>query len=250
MDGLATQCGMVSSGGFNSDAQNYFDQLSAAGSSISANNQIAVNDLVIGLKSASLWDSIEGLGLLAGPDDVTGALIPLKGPATTPVNVSAAVFNRTTGILGGSSRYLNTGYNTSLAPFTATNIHLAAYTTTGGLGCPIGDSLQRNGVYFRTDGTFTYAQSNLSVNLGVYYNQGAMFAGVSRNSNSGHTWRIKGSTGFVNRFAFLQSRILYVLSDSAQQYPFNGRVAVYSFGTNLDLSLLEPLYETYVNNII
>lgn len=250
MDGIVTQAGMVSSGGFDPDAQNYFGQIATAGSSISDSNQIAVNDLVIGLKNASLWDSIEGLGLLAGPDDLTGALIPLKGPATSPVGISGIHFDRTTGILGGSSRYLNTGYNTSLAPFTATNIHLAAYTTTGGLGCPIGDNLQRNGVYFRTGDTITYAQSNLGVNVGVYYNQGAMFAGVSRNSNSGHTWRIKGSTGFITRSAFLQSKILYALSDSAQAYPFNGRVAVYSFGTNLDLSLLEPLYENYANSIV
>lgn len=256
MDGLATQCGMVrqaggGGGGFDPDAQAYFDAISAAGSSISVNNQNAVNDLVVGLKNASLWDAIEGLGLLAGPDDVTGALIPLKGPATTPVGVSAAHFDRILGIVGGSSsRYLNTGYDTSQAPFSASDIHLAAYTTTGPSGCPIGDSLQRNGVYFLSGATLTYAQSNLGVSAGIYFNQGAMFSGVSRNNNVGHTWRIKGATGLVPRGPFLQSRPLYVLVDGRRQYPFAGRVAVYSFGTNLDLSLLEPLYETYANSII
>lgn len=112
------------------DALAYFAAITAAGSSISAANQSAVNAFIVGCKADGIWSAIKASCLLAGPDSLAGALVPLVG--TAPTNNGPFVagdYSRTTGLVGnGSSKYLESNY--TLTSALRNNRHLSVFATT------------------------------------------------------------------------------------------------------------------------
>lgn len=91
---------------FDNDANAYFTAVGAV-SSISANNQNAINSFVASLKAAGVWGSIKQSHLLVGPSSLAGALVPLVG--VTPANNGflATDYNPLTGLNAPTgSRYL------------------------------------------------------------------------------------------------------------------------------------------------
>lgn len=121
------------------DATAYFARVVAAGSSISAANQTAVNAFIVGCKADGTWSVMKCVGLLCAANSLAGALVSLKGPNLVNYNFIEADYSRTTGLKGnGTTKYIDTQFaSTSMAQ---NNIHCAIYQTEGssGGGWPIG----------------------------------------------------------------------------------------------------------------
>jgi hypothetical protein len=115
-------------GSYDADAQAYFTAVEAV-SSITTANKNAVDAFVVGCKADGIWSAIQACCLLAGPDDLTGALVPLVGPAPTQVVAFASGdYNRTTGLIGdGVSKRLDANYNNNAD--SETDRHMAFWAT-------------------------------------------------------------------------------------------------------------------------
>jgi hypothetical protein len=112
---------------FDPDAAAYIALVEAAdGQWLEAATKIAINTLVVALKSAAVWTITSQLLLPCGARTLAGALIPLKGKAPTNGNGSesgATVFtssnyNRKTGLkeTNNTGRYLNSNILSSSLP--------------------------------------------------------------------------------------------------------------------------------------
>ncbi|HWL53874.1 MAG TPA: hypothetical protein VNQ90_15650 [Chthoniobacteraceae bacterium] len=96
---------------------------------------MAVNDLVKTLKSTpsplpgvSNWDAMKATCLLAGPQTLAGALIPLRGPAPTNINFVSGDYHPVNGLKGnGSSKTLLTNYTND---GTAIDQHVSVFCST------------------------------------------------------------------------------------------------------------------------
>jgi hypothetical protein len=84
------------------------------------------------LKGDGIWNAIKASCILAGARTLSGALVPLVGPAPTNNNFVAGDYNRKNGLIGnGSTKFLGTNVagNSSLLP--QNNIHASIYASTG-----------------------------------------------------------------------------------------------------------------------
>jgi hypothetical protein len=240
------------------DAADYFARIVAAGSSISVDNKAAVDAFVKGCKADGIWSAIKASCLLAGPDDLTGALVPLVGAA--PTNVGGGFVsgdhNRTTGLIGnGSSKRLDSNRNNNTDPLNSQ--HLAAWVTvddsaTSGTPAIIGCGLSTNAsqiAYSTASGTYFVRSRSSTALTGLPKTTGVGFQGIARASSSDITYIIGGNTSSpsLNSVAALNSTIK-VFGRDATPY-WNGRISFYSIGENLNLALLEARLATYMSSL-
>lgn len=236
-------------GGFDSDAADYFSRISAAGSSISAANKSAVDVLVRGLKEDGIWSAIKACCLLAGPDDLTGALVPLVGPAPTNNNFVEGDYSRTTGLVGdGSTKYLDSNrLNTDDPP---DDCHVAVRFTQSQsrdtTRSPIGSYSGVGGTFVSTNITTSYARISSSNGLAI--------------SSTAFTGLFAGQRIAFNEVQMFQSNNLYAgTSNSETRMPTmiqvfarsgsvfsDARISYYSIGESLDLALLDARLTSYM----
>lgn len=115
---------------YDSDAQTYFSALTAAGSSISENNKIAVNSLFLGLKSDGIWSLIKELYLYAGPNTLNGALVKARGSGTRVNNgFVSGDFSPTLGLQGNGAKYIRNGFMANSLPSLSHSIFV--YSSSG-----------------------------------------------------------------------------------------------------------------------
>lgn len=249
MDGLATQAGMVRRGGFDADAAAYFAAIASAGSSISAANKTAVNDFVVGCKADGIWTAIKACCLLAGPDDLTGALVPLVGTAPTNFNFVSGDYSRTTGLQGdGSTKYLGANRNNATDPQNSYHVAIwASAVGTTGYGAGAGTT-QANAMnlgvasaVYRCRGVSTAYQPGSATGAGM--------VGMARASSANYTTRRNG-TDVVTTDASAsplsnETRIFSRGAAGATAFS-DARISFYSIGEALDLSLLDTRLTTYM----
>jgi hypothetical protein len=241
----------VLAGGFDPDAADYFARIVADGSSITTANKFAVNAFVKGCKTDGIWSAIKACCLLAGPDDLTGALVPLVGAAPTNNNFVSGDHNRTTGLVGdGSTKYLNSNRNNNADP--QNSFHLCVYVTKaqanttamaliGAGGTSSGASGINNGVDVISARNRNGSLVAIGASLPV-----AGFLGTNRSisteylirSNAGNNSRATSSETPFNGNIFIFSRDGTASSD--------GRISFYSIGESLDLALLDARLTTYM----
>jgi hypothetical protein len=246
--------------GFDPDAADYFARIAAAGSSITETNKTAVNNFIKGCKADGIWTAIKASCLLAGPDDLTGALVPLVGAA--PTNVGGGFvsgdYSRTTGLIGnGSSKLLDSNRNNNADP--QNSHHLAAWvsavdtntTTNPGLigtgGNANGESVigyanSTGGLYFLRSRTTTPIDGSLVVRQ-------TGFHAISRSSSTNVNIILPGhatSTSLASQTP--RSSTIKVFGRDATPY-WNGRISYYSIGESLDLALLDARLATYMSSL-
>jgi hypothetical protein len=238
------------------DAADYFARIVSAGSTISANNQSAVNAFIVGCKADGIWTAIKAACFLAGPDDLTGALVPLVGTAPTNVggNFLSGDYNRTTGLVGnGSTKYLNANRNNNSDP--QNNQHLSAWVTqihSSGVGSYIGASLAITGAshigYNSTaPETFFRCQSSTSRLASGAASSG--FYGVSRATSASFVSRLGGATTTSSITSQVPSSDAISVFARSTSSLTNGRIAFYSIGESLDLAALDARLATYMASI-
>jgi hypothetical protein len=113
---------------FDPDAQAFFNRVSAAGGTLNSNEQVAVNQLVLDLKSYNLWSLMLVIYPMVGSSAASCAQ-NLKSSSFTGTFAGGWTF-ASTGVTGnGTSGYMNTALNTS-TNLTKTSAHLSIYTST------------------------------------------------------------------------------------------------------------------------
>ena len=238
---------------FDSDAQTYFSAIATAGSTISDTNKAAVNAFVVGCKADGIWSAINVFCFLAGPDDLTGALIPLVGRAPTNVGMPTGNYDRIAGILGvgSTSNYINTNYNNNESA--QDDMHLFTYKhtdpiSTGSQGfigtarSVVGSSM------IRRSGGSTYQFTSNAQSVTSYSGNSLGGLGVSRASST----VVQVCNGGV-----VSSRTLSSETPYNQLYQVfggpgatNAVLSCYSIGSSIDLALLSARMDTYMSSII
>jgi len=127
-------------GGFDADAQAFFNRVTTAGGTLSATEQTAVNTLVIALKADGLWDKMKAIYPMVGASAAACAQ-NLKSSSFTGTFTSGWTFASTGVTPNGTSAYMDTNLNVN-TDLSVLNSHLSYYqnTTLNGID-------RMNGVY-------------------------------------------------------------------------------------------------------
>ena len=237
---------------YETEAATYFAAIVTAGSTITTANKAAVNAFIVGCKADGIWTAIKASCLLAGPDSLAGALVPLVGAAPTNNLFISGDYSRTTGLLGnGTTKYLNSNRNNNADP--QDNQHLAVMVATanafdinrGYIGAGVSDA---GTSHIATDsaGDNMFVRSRSAV-VGFFGSRAAVgFIGISRNASGSVSVRSGGSTSSssLTSEAPLNRNISVFGRDLAAQT--NGRLSFYSIGESLNLSLLDARLTAYM----
>lgn len=245
---------------WDTDALTYFAAITTAGSSISANNKLAVDTFIKGCKADGIWTAIKASCLLAGPDSLAGALVPLVGTAPTNNGFVAGDYSRTTGLVGnGSSKYINANRNHNADP--QNSYHQAVYVTTSQLLDTFGKFYI--GSYVAGSGMSNiFTDSASPGKTGCRNRQGAIQRPVSTSNNTGliatnrstsanYTLRTAGTNYVINDVsqAPVSADTHVFQAANLSGYTSNGRLSFYSIGVSIDLSKLDARLTTYMASL-
>jgi hypothetical protein len=119
-----------SSGGasFDADAQAFFDRVTAAGGTLSATEQTAVNTLVVQMKADGTWTPMKAIYPMVGASAAACAQ-NLKSSSFTGTFTSGWTFASTGVTPNGTSAYMDTNLTPSVS-LSANNINLSYYSRT------------------------------------------------------------------------------------------------------------------------
>jgi hypothetical protein len=247
---------------FDLGAADYFARIVAAGSSISEPNKAAVNAFVTGCKADGIWSAIKASCLLAGPDTLAGALVPLVGPAPTNFNFVAGDYNRVTGLKGnGSNKRLNSNRANNADP--QNNRHIFTRVTDIGTSTAFkqvvgtatngsGDVCDVLGLFLPNNQVSTRCRTTPGSSITLTSLETGSFA-INRISSNVYTMIFGG----VSYNIFLNSETPtsdnVSIFDRSKSLPsnqaFDGRLSFYSIGESLDLAKLDARITTYMASI-
>lgn len=243
--------------GFDADAVAYLQAVETADSQqLEPQVLSAFNSFFAGLKSDGLWTSISAMCVFAGARTLTGALVPIIGPAPSLNAFLAADYNRKTGLKGnGSTKYLATNYSHQTDG--QNNRHMSLWVTervststneqfmgngpsTGGTGSSL-IGVRNDG---NNDSRFTLVNDTVDNPSGRHLG----FHGSSRSASSSYTRRVNGSDGTFSRTSQSpRSGDIFVFatnsSGSATAHT-TVRLYHYSAGPALSLATLESRIAT------
>jgi hypothetical protein len=230
------------------DAQAYFDRITAAGSTISNTNKAAVNAFIVGCKADGIWTAIKAACFLAGPDNLTGALVPLVGTAPTNFSFSSGDHSRTTGLLSNGAKYINSNRANNADPqnnfsmgFWQTNAASMLGAIMGAGGANPGASMIATDQTVRCRNTSAFG-GGLSVGNG--------YGGINRSSSSGYSSRFNGSTlSWTQSSQTPLGNTILIYRTAIAGVPTNPRLAFYHIGESLNLALLDARLATYMSSI-
>ena len=245
------------------DVRRYIQHVEAAdGQALEPMVRRAIDAFVRGCKLDGTWNAIKASCILAGARTLSGALVPLVGPAPTNFNFVAGDYNRKTGLVGdGSTKYLDSNRNNnadpqnskhlaiyaqSLASSGSSRCHIGAFQTSSTVGSSMiiidGSSGVQDASRYRINGATALVVSN---------GLAAGFNGVSRSLNSTIVARQSQSdtSGSSNSDTPQSSTTLVFarsIGASIELYS-NARLAFYSIGESLNLALLDARVTTLIN---
>jgi hypothetical protein len=244
-------------GGEDPDAKTYLDAVESADTqALEAGVRKAVDDFVKGCKSDGIWSAIKASCILAGARTLTGALTPLVGSA--PTNNSNAIvsadYNRKNGIIcvtGTPARFLDTNRANNADP--QNSQHMAIYLHTLGFGtvrfigsgASTGDTclLEASSNF----GVRSRNSSNTSLTSSV--SQAPVFFGKSRASSTNFDWRVGATSGTASVTSQTSSSGTIEVFRAGAAAAISSRIAFYSIGESLDLSLLRTRVDTLIADI-
>jgi len=240
------------------DAQTYLRAVETAdGQALEQGVQQAVNQFVIGCKADGTWTALKASCILSGARKKEGAFIDLKTATQILTNngFADADYNRKTGLVGnGSTKHLNSNradnsdpqnnnhiscFVSTLATVTdAAVIASAGYGTTGA-----------NSIFYRISNSSWYASPRNSTEFAQRTLSGPTnLVGYSRATSSAITFRSgNGSTTSNINSQLPTSNAIYVFAVNPGIAVSNARLAFYSIGESLDLSLLDTRVTALVN---
>jgi len=261
----SVQAGITGYSGVDLDFKNYISKIETAdAASLETETKDAIKAFILGCKSDGIWSSIISCAIFAGARTLNGALSTLKGSALTNNLFVTANYNRQSGLLGGTGKYLDTNLTNTIDAANKNTVHAATYTTTASSGgYTLGSDTTQNGsIALRP---YSGATSSFRAhNAGSIDNSGAStfpvpivgFAGVSRSTSTDVNLYYKTSTGYfsgTNTISSLTITVptnIYVFDRFNTGINYNNRIAFYSVGTYLDLVKLEARVKTLINTYV
>ena len=121
-----------SGGGFDPDAQAFFDRVTTAGGTLSTTEKNATNQLVLDMKSAGIWSSMKAIYPMVGASAAACAQ-NLKSSSFTGTFSSGWTFASTGVTPNGTSAYMDTNFNPSIQ-LSGTSAHASLYPRTSLVG--------------------------------------------------------------------------------------------------------------------
>jgi hypothetical protein len=227
-----------SGGGFDPDAQAFFDRVTTAGGTLSETEKNATNQLVLDMKTAGIWTSMLAIYPMVGASAAACAQ-NLKSSSFTGTFSSGWTF-ASTGVTGnGASATFNTGLNPSTDLSSVNSNHQAVYLRTNNNGSyvQIGQNdnqwisaLKFSGTCYLYNPTVAQqiAQSNPNItNLSINTRRSSTdFAFFYNNS--------KLATNVITNFGSFASNNVHVGSAGGFTYYDNNENAFASIGDGLD----------------
>lgn len=171
---------VAASGGYDADAQAFFDRVTTAGGTLTTTEKNAVNQLVLDMKSAGIWTSMKAVYPMVGASAAACAQNLISSSFTGTFS-SGWTFASTGVTPNGTSAYMNTGLNLLSNYGTSFNNHFS--------------------IYYRTDST-NYSKYGA---IGIVYSDG-MSAHIdyvnnnTYNDNMGRNQLSNSSYGTSNAF--------------------------------------------------
>jgi hypothetical protein len=242
------------------DAAAYIAAVQTAdGAALERSVKVALNDFVLGCKSAGIWDAIKASCILAGARTLAGALVPLKGAAPTNFNFVSGDYDRKTGLKGdGATKYLLTGLRDTDTPQNSTHISMfvsalptVSNTQTGfvyvGAGRNIdGGTALLHGIPTSLAGKNKDAAASFpAVHSPTRTVSANSFAGNTRSESGSFILRSQGGQTTVSRASVTATgRRFTVFGGGAPDGdpPFgitDARLSFYSIGESIDLAALD-----------
>jgi hypothetical protein len=117
-----------SGGGFDPDAQAFFDRVTTAGGTLSETEKTATNTLVVSMKADGVWSAMKAIYPMVGASAAACAQ-NLKSSSFTGSFTSGWTFASTGVTPNGTSAFFNTTYNPSVSGLLDSG-HLSVYSRT------------------------------------------------------------------------------------------------------------------------
>jgi len=240
---------------YDTDAQTYITAVEAAdGQALETGVRDAINAFVVGCKADGIWTAIKASCILAGARTLAGALVPLKGTAPTNNNFVSGDYNRETGLIGnGSTKYLNSSRALNADPLNS--YHLSVYVSTAatsGVGLIGNDDVSSNtgeAAIYRSSASFSGRFRSVTAFGATAASTSTGFVGCNRATSTAITFRAAGSTETITYSsagtASATANVAVFSRDlSNASSVTNARLAFYSIGESLNLSLLDSRVST------
>jgi hypothetical protein len=237
------------------DAAVYVAAVEAAdGQSLETATKVAIHSFVKGCKNDGIWPAIKASCILAGARTLSGALVPLVGPAPTNVGglFVAGDYNRETGLVGdGSTKYLNANRASNADP--QDNNHNAVYAnavgaTNGPFICSA-DGVSANANFIaggQSDFLFTRSRSTTGTQNDLLPTVGLI--AHSRSASASYTVRNNGTNATVSvASSGTNLSAMFVFRRESTSVYSTHRIAFYSIGESLNLALLDARVTTLIN---
>jgi hypothetical protein len=116
-----------SGGGFDPDAQAFFDRVTTAGGTLSTTEKNATNQLVLDMKTAGIWSSMKAIYPMVGASAAACAQ-NLKSSSFTGTFTSGWTFASNGATPNGTSAFMNSGLNAS-TNLSVTSLSFGGYTS-------------------------------------------------------------------------------------------------------------------------
>ena len=211
----------------------------------------AINNFVLGCKQDKIWDAIKACCILAGARTLSGALVPLVGTAPTNNNFVSGDYNRETGLVGdGSTKYLDSNRNNNTDPQNSKHVFCRVMETPSGTMAVMGAGGNDNG---SSNITFVSSLATYRVNSSLTGGSNTLHSlgnfGASRSSSLEFTYISNNETvanASQSSDAPYNGSIHVFRRNASSPLNANARIAFYSIGESLDLTLLD----TRVSNLI
>ncbi len=257
---IAAVAPTTTTNGVDGDAAAYIAAVeSADGQSLEEGVKSAINSFVLGCKADGIWTAIKASCILAGARTLTGALVPLVGPAPTNVGglFVSGDYDRETGLLGdGSTKYLDSNRNNNADP--QNSQHLSVFISvqsTGAANCNFiaaGDFLTAGSSSLQTvsSNANMFARSRNSSGA-TYTAKVTGFFGKSRSTSASFSYRFSSATATTSSTSQTPTNdnVFVFRGNAATPAHSNARLAFYSIGESLDLALLDTRVTALIDAI-
>jgi hypothetical protein len=219
----------------------------------------AITDFIVGCKADGIWAAIKACCFLAGPRTLAGINVPLVGPTPVFNSFTTTQYNRKTGLIGNASTMFIDS-NRGNSEDGQNDAHMCVWVT---------EALTTGAAYIgrgRTaNGTTHLGRNNTSVvdfarnrantvdtlSGGVYDTAGTGFMGISRDNSATYNFRTRSTNNSFSRTSQspLSGNVHVFGQNDTTPDRSNVRLAFYSVGAALTLSLLESRVSAYVSAI-
>jgi len=226
---------MGGGGGFDADAQAFFDRVTTAGGTLSETEKTATNTLVVQMKADGVWSSMKAIYPMVGASAAACAQ-NLKSSSFTGTFTSGWTF-ASTGVTGnGTSATMNTSLNPSVS-LSASSVHLSFYSRTNAnepkydftAGQDYGILLYQNIFYVNLTNTGVYTATFGLANTTGFY--------IGSRTNNTNVNGYRNSSKVINNASLVSNLVndnLYLSSRGGGSLFSSKQCAFASVGDGLD----------------